>query len=84
MRVTVFYSLAHYTFNILNTDVSNQANILLINLKEIVDKLRSEKFYFKTQVAKLQCEKKELNNTIKNLSYKVSCLKDELKLNFTL
>ena len=48
-----FFSLANYTFNILNTDVSNQANILLINLKEVIDKLQSEKFYFKTQVAKL-------------------------------
>ena len=79
-----FFRIANYNSNILNTDDLNQANVQLINLKEIIDNLQSERNYFKTQVAKLQYEKKHLNNTIKNLSIKVNCLEDELKLNCTL
>ena len=57
--------------------------MLLVNLKEIIDKLQSEKNNFKTQVAKLLCDKKELIDTIKNLSIKVNCLEEKLKLNST-
>ena len=35
-------------------DVSNQTNLLLNNLKLIVDKLQSEKAHFKTQVERLK------------------------------
>ena len=58
--------------------------MLLVNLKEIIDKLQSEKSYLKTQVAKLQLEKKQLIILNKNLSIKVNPLEDKLKSNITL
>ena len=65
------------------TDVSNQASMLLFNLKEIIDKLQAESNYFKTQVEKLQFEKKQLIVSNKNLSNKVDCLEEKLKTKFT-
>ena len=46
--------------------------LLLNNLKLIVDKLQSEKAYFKTQVEKLKVEKKQLiilNKSLTNKAY---------------
>ena len=65
--------------NILSVDVSNQASVLLINLKEIINKLQSEKNYFKTQVVKLQVEKKQLLISNKNLTNKVNMLEKGLQ-----
>ena len=66
---------------ILFIDESNQANILLFNLKEVIDKLQAERNYFKTQVEKLQFEKKQLIISNKNLSNKVDCLEKIWKQN---
>ena len=65
------------------TDVSNQTNVLLLNLKEIVEKLQAERNYLKTQVENLQFEKKQLIVSNKNLSNKVDCLEEKLKTKFT-
>ena len=54
--------------------MSNKANVLLMNLKEIIDKLQSEKSHFKTQVEKLTTEKKRLVVSNKNLTNKISML----------
>ena len=59
--------------------MSNQANVLLLNLKEIIDKLQSEKAYFKIQVEKLKIEKKQLIILNKNLTNKVSMLEKDMK-----
>ena len=40
------------------TDVSNQTDLLLVNLKEVIGDFQAERNYFKTQVEKLQIEKK--------------------------
>ena len=48
-------------------------------MKEIIEKLQAEKNYFKTQVEKLQIEKKQLIISNKNLSNEVNCLKENLK-----
>ena len=69
-------------FNLL-TDVSNQANLLLINLKEIIDNLQTERNYFKIQVEKLQSEKQQLIISNKNLSNKVDCLEEKMQTEFT-
>ena len=71
-------------FIILFTDVSNHANILLINLKEIIKKLQSERNHFKNQVKKLQFEKQQLVISNKNLSNKVDCLEETFKMKFDL
>ena len=60
-------------------DLSNQASVLLINLKEIIDKLQSENNYFKTQVVKLKVENKNLIISNKNLTNKVNMLEREFK-----
>ena len=65
--------------NISFIDLSNQASVLLINLKEIINKLQSEKNYFKTQVVKLQVEKKQLLISNKNLTNKVNMLEKGLQ-----
>ena len=61
------------------TDVSNQANLLLVNLKEVIGKLQAERNYFKTQVEKLLIEKQQLVVLNQNMSKKVKYLKEELK-----
>ena len=67
-----------------NSDVSNQANVLLTNLKEIVDKLLSEKAYYKTQVEKLMIEKKQLIVSNKNLTNKVKMFEKDLQKKISL
>ena len=66
------------------TDVSNQANLLLNNLKEVIDNLQAERNYFKTQVEKLKKEKQQLSISNQNMSKKVKCLEEELKTTTTL
>ena len=50
-----------------------------MNLKSIVDKLQSEKAYFKTQVEKLKIEKNQLALLNKSLAIKVDSLQEELQ-----
>ena len=66
------------------TDFSNQANLLLINLKEVIGKLQAERNYFKIQAEKLQIEKQQLVISNQNLSKKVVCLEEELKTTIAL
>ena len=61
-------------------DVSSQANFLLSNLKEIIEKLQSDNFYFQTQVENLQIENKHLTISNENLSKELSSLKENLKI----
>ena len=60
-------------------DVSNQTCLLLNNLKLIVDKLQSEKAHYKTQVEKLEFEKKQLIISNKILTKKVYMLEKHLQ-----
>ena len=64
--------------------MSNQTNLLLNNLKLIVDKLQSEKAYFKTQVEKLEIEKKQLIISNKSLTNKVDMLEKYLQKKVTM
>ena len=66
------------------TDVSDQANILLVNLKEVIGKLQAERNYFKTQVEKLQIEKKQILILNQNLSNRLVCAEKELKTTIAL
>ena len=61
------------------SDISNQANLLLTNLKVLVDNLQAKTSYFQAQVEKLKTEKKQLIISNKNLSKKVNCLEDYIK-----
>ena len=61
------------------SDVSNQANLLLTNLKVLVDNLQAKTTYFQTLVENLNIEKKQLIVSNKNLSKKVNCLEDYIK-----
>ena len=61
------------------SDISNQANLLLTNLKVLVESLQTKKTYFQTQVEKLQIEKKQLIVSNKKLSNKVISLEDYIK-----
>ena len=65
-------------------DVSNQANFLLDNLKEIIEKMQAEKNYFKTQLEKLQIENQKLVVSNKKLVNKNSFLEEKLKTTNTL
>ena len=59
--------------------MSNQANLLLNNLKFIVDKIQSEKTHLKNQVEKLKIEKKQLISSNKNLTNKIHMLERDLQ-----
>ena len=65
-------------------DVSNQANLLLLNLKYIIQKLQSDNFYFQTQVENLQIENKHLTISNKNLSNELNTLKENLKRKYSM
>ena len=65
-------------------ELSNQASVLLINLKEIIDKLQSEKSYFKNQVVKLKNKNKQLVISNKNLTHKVDMLQKHLQRKISL
>ena len=60
-------------------DISNQANLLLTNLKVLVDNLQAKTTYFQTQVDKLQIEKKQLIISNKKLSNKLYSFEKEIK-----
>ena len=66
-------------WNKLFLDVSNQANLLLVNLKEIIEKIQAEKYYFKNQIEKLQIENEQLIISNKNLFNELNCSKEDLK-----
>ena len=59
--------------------MSNQTNLLLNNLKLIVDKIQSEKTHLKNQVEKLNIEKKQLVISNKNLTNKVDMLEKDIQ-----
>ena len=59
--------------------MSNQTDLLLMNLKCIINKIQSEKIYFKTQVEKLNIEKKQLIISNKNILNKVNMLEKHLQ-----
>ena len=59
--------------------MSNQASVLLMNLKEIIIKIQSEKNYLKTQVVKLKVENKQLITSNKNLTNKIYLFKKDLQ-----
>ena len=65
-------------------DVSNQTNLLLSNLKLIVDNLQSEKTHLKNQVEKLKNEKNQLITSNKNLKNKIDKLEKDLQIKVTL
>ena len=60
-------------------DATNQASLLLVNLKDIIEKLQAERNCFKNQVEKLKIEKKQLISSNKILSNKVNLLQIDLK-----
>ena len=60
-------------------DVSNQANLLLTNLKEIIDKLQAKNTSFQNQVKQLAIENKQLIVSNNKLSIELNCLKEDLK-----
>ena len=59
-------------------DISNQANLLLVNLKEIIDKLQAKNTSFQSQVKQLIIENKQLIIANKELCNEVNCLKEGL------
>ena len=65
-------------------DVSNQTNLLLNNLKLIVDTIQSEKTILKHQVEKLKIEKKQLISSNKILSNKIEMLEKDLQRKLSL
>ena len=63
-------------------DISKQANLLLINLKEIIDQVQAKNVSFQNKVKKLTIENKQLINSNKKLSNELNCLKEDLKNKF--
>ena len=53
--------------------------MLLVNLKEIIDKLQAKNTSFQNQVNKLTIENKQLIVSNKKLCIEVNCLKEDLK-----
>ena len=66
------------------TGASNQANLLLVNLKEVIDKLQAERNYFKTQAEKLQIEKQQLILSNQKMKTKLNNLEEKLITKATL
>ena len=64
---------------ILLLDTSTQANLLLTNLKEVIEKLQSEKNFYKTKVEFLKIDNKRIYVVNKKLIEKVKCLEDKLE-----
>ena len=69
------FSLNYYQNCLIIDDISNQANSLLVNLKEIIDKLQAKNTSFQSQVKQLKSENKQLIIANKNLCNEVNCLK---------
>ena len=59
--------------------MSNQANVLLMSFKQVVDKLQSEKNLFQNSIRKLIAEKKKLIKLNKNLTNKISMLENNFQ-----
>ena len=53
--------------------------MLLVNLKEIIDKLQAKNTSFQNQVKKLTIENKQLIASNKKLCIELNCLKEGLK-----
>ena len=53
--------------------------MLLVDLKEIINKLQAKNINFQNQIKKLTIENKQLIVTNKKLSIEVNCLKEDLK-----
>ena len=66
-----------YVLNLI--DATIQARLLLVNLKDIIEKLQAERNCFKNQVEKLKIEKKQLISSNKILSNKVNLLQIDLQ-----
>ena len=64
---------------ILLLDTSTQANLLLTNLKEVIEKLQSEKNFYETKVEFLKIDNKRVYVVNKKLIEKVKCLEDKLE-----
>ena len=64
--------------------MSNQASSIIKNLKQLIDKLQSEKSYFITQVEKLKMEKKQLTFSNKSLTIKINMLQKDLQRKISL
>ena len=60
-------------------NISNQANFLLVNLKEIIDELQAKNISFQNQVKQLTIENKQLIVSNNKLSIEVNCFKEVLK-----
>ena len=73
------FSLNYYQNCLIIDDISNQANLLLVNLKEIIDKLQAKNTSFQSQVKQLKSENKQLIIANKKLCNEVNCLKEGLK-----
>ena len=61
-------------------DISNQASLLLVNLKEVIDKLQAKNISFQNQVKKLIIESKQLIFTNKKLCSEVKCFKRRFEI----
>ena len=61
------------------TDVSNQANMLLVSLKEIIRNFQEKNVHFQTQVEKLTIKNQQLIISNKKLCSQLNCLKEDLK-----
>ena len=61
------------------SDVSNQADLLLTNLKEIIENLQTQNVYFQGQVENLQVENKNLTVSNINLTNKVKLLEEKFQ-----
>ena len=66
-----------------------QANLLLVNLREIIEDLQAKNVHFQTQVEKLTLEKNKLESKNKqliilnkSLSSEVKSLKEDLKVKY--
>ena len=78
----MFFKLQSFTF----LDVLNKANLLLGNLKELVEDLEAKNVLFQTKLEKVTMENKTLiieNKKLvisnKHLCNEVNCLREEIK-----
>ena len=61
-------------------DVLNQANLLLINIKEIIEDLQAKNIQLQNQVKKLTIENKQLIISNQSLTSEVKLLKERLEI----
>ena len=60
-------------------NILNRANLFLMNLKKIIDKLQAKNTSFQNQLKKLTIENRQLIVSNNKLSIEVNCLKEDLK-----